>query len=61
MRPTIKEFANDPLGDKKRKADIESLNDALKSEIYAHKLNKERAKDFCQRVGLDANNNQYGR
>jgi len=48
------EFSDDPLGEKQKLKNIENLNGSLRSEVYENKLNIERAKVFCQDIGLNA-------
>ena len=50
----MEDFVKDPLGEKTKLANIQSLADALRSEVYENKISKERAKDFCKDIGLDA-------
>ena len=52
-RQTLEEFANDPLGEKRKMLNIQTLNNALKTEVYEHKISKEKAKNFCKQIGLD--------
>ena len=52
-RVTLDEFVNDPLGEKARLANIASLNDALKSEIYENRRSQHVAMGYCVDAGLD--------
>ena len=60
-RKTIEEFVNDPLGEKKMLKNIENLNGELKSEIYANRISRAKAKNFALEIGLDAGKRQDGR
>lgn len=53
-RQTLDEFVNDPLGEKKKHQNISALNDALKNELYEHKLSKVRAREFSSDIGVNA-------
>lgn len=44
-----------------RRQNIKKLNDAMRNEIFADKINRERAKNFCERIGLDGSKDQFGR
>ena len=57
----MEDFVQDPLGDKVKLANIQSLNDALRSDVYENKISKEHAKEFCLDIGLDAKKEQYVR
>lgn len=59
--PSMAQFMNDPLGEKRKLQNIETLNDELKAEIFDHRLNMERAKSFSQDIGLDGKKRQFGR
>ena len=57
----MEEFSNDPLGEKQKLKNIENLNGSLRGEVYENKLNIERAKIFCQDIGLNAEEKKFGR
>ena len=57
----MEDFVKDPLGEKTKLANIKSLADALRTEVYENKISKERAKGFCKDIGLDAVKEQFGR
>ena len=58
---TLDEFSNDPLGEKRMLQNIESLNNALRTEVFDNLMYKQKARAFSKDVGIDAENNKFGK